>query len=206
MTQGHSEWDDAISIGHQDLGGGNDPSAQPPPGPQPSGQQGAGQHTRWFVARTSIGDRTVRGPYEEHVIRQMLQWGQLAWEDQVSRGGNDPWRPIAQVPEFAQGPGVAPPPPPISGYAPGEPYYGPGVGTPSFQRHHLVAGLLGIFLGYLGIHKFYNGSWGWGILYLVFFWTLIPGLVGLIEGIMYLVDAQRYDLTYNHTPPHPWKW
>lgn len=206
MSRGNGGPDDVISIGHEDLDGDEGIGAKPPPVPQPSSQQGAGHPTRWFVARTSIGDRTVRGPYEEQVIKQMLQWGQLAWEDHVSRGGNDPWRPIVHVPEFAQVPDMPSPAPTLPGYAPGGPCYGPSAGSPSFQRHHLVAGLLGIFLGYLGIHKFYNGSWGWGILYLVFFWTLIPGLVGLIEGIMYLVDPQRYDLTYNGTPPHPWKW
>jgi TM2 domain-containing membrane protein YozV len=49
-----------------------------------------------------------------------------------------------------------------------------------------TAGLLGIFLGGLGAHKFYLGKIGLGILYLVFCWTFIPAIIGLIEGIMYL--------------------
>ena len=50
----------------------------------------------------------------------------------------------------------------------------------------LIAGLLGILLGSFGIHKFYLGQTGWGIVYLIFFWTFIPGLVGIVEGIIYL--------------------
>ena len=38
----------------------------------------------------------------------------------------------------------------------------------------------------LGIHKFYLGKIGMGILYLLFCWTGIPAIVGLIEGIIYL--------------------
>lgn len=51
-----------------------------------------------------------------------------------------------------------------------------------------VAGILGIFLGGLGIHKFYLGKAGMGVLYLLFCWTAIPAFIGFIEGIIYLVS------------------
>lgn len=44
--------------------------------------------------------------------------------------------------------------------------------------------LLALFLGGLGIHKFYAGKTGMGILYLVFCWTLIPAIVALVEAII----------------------
>lgn len=44
--------------------------------------------------------------------------------------------------------------------------------------------LLAVFLGSLGIHKFYAGRTGSGILYLLFCWTFIPGFIGIIEGIV----------------------
>jgi len=44
---------------------------------------------------------------------------------------------------------------------------------------------LAIFLGTLGAHKFYQGKTKWGVAYLVFFWTLIPTLVSIVEGIRY---------------------
>lgn len=46
-------------------------------------------------------------------------------------------------------------------------------------------------LGGLGIHKFYLGRIGWGIVYLLFCWTYIPAIVGLIEGIIYLVSSDE---------------
>lgn len=53
-------------------------------------------------------------------------------------------------------------------------------------KSQLAAALLGIVLGSFGIHKFYLGQVGWGIIYLVFFWTLIPGIVGFVEGVILL--------------------
>ena len=46
--------------------------------------------------------------------------------------------------------------------------------------------VLAFFLGGLGIHKFYAGKIGSGILYLIFCWTFIPGLIALIEFIIAL--------------------
>lgn len=54
------------------------------------------------------------------------------------------------------------------------------------EKSRTTAALLAIFLGSLGAHKFYLGNIPLGILYLVFFWTYIPGFVGIIEGIYYL--------------------
>ena len=53
-------------------------------------------------------------------------------------------------------------------------------------KSRVVAALLAIFLGHFGAHKFYLGQSGTGILYACFFWTGIPGIFGLIEGLIYL--------------------
>ncbi|SES66282.1 TM2 domain-containing protein [Pseudobutyrivibrio sp. C4] len=53
-------------------------------------------------------------------------------------------------------------------------------------KSKVAAGVLAILLGGLGIHKFYLGKIGMGILYLAFCWTGIPAIVGFIEGIIYL--------------------
>ncbi len=58
-------------------------------------------------------------------------------------------------------------------------------------KSNVAAGILGIFLGGLGIHKFYMGKVGMGILYLLFCWTMIPGIVGFIEGIIYLCESEE---------------
>lgn len=56
----------------------------------------------------------------------------------------------------------------------------------SGTKSRIAAGLLAILLGGLGVHKFYLGKPFQGLLYLIFFWTWIPALVGFIEGIGYL--------------------
>lgn len=44
--------------------------------------------------------------------------------------------------------------------------------------------LLAFFLGGIGVHKFYGGKIGTGILYLVFSWTFIPVFLSLIDFIV----------------------
>ncbi len=78
-------------------------------------------------------------------------------------------------------------------------------------KEKMVAGLLGIFLGSLGIHKFYLGYTTEAIIMLAVtlaagIFTLgiasgVMGLIGLIEGIIYLTKSdeefqQMY--VYNH--------
>jgi len=46
------------------------------------------------------------------------------------------------------------------------------------------------FLGAFGAHKFYLGQSGWGIVYLLFFWTGIPSLAAFVEFIMLLVMSE----------------
>jgi len=63
----------------------------------------------------------------------------------------------------------------------------------------LIAGLLGIFLGYLGIHKFYLGYTKAGVIQLIIGIVTcgLSGIVGLIEGIMYLTKSdEEFDNTY----------
>lgn len=60
-----------------------------------------------------------------------------------------------------------------------------------------VAALLAFFLGGLGVHRFYLGKW-WGIFYLLLFWTYIPGLIALIECIVFLAsNNEKWDQKHN---------
>ena len=68
-------------------------------------------------------------------------------------------------------------------------------------KSKLVAGLLGIFLGSLGIHKFYLGYTVPGLIMLLisiivgpftlFIINGIMALIGLIEGILYLTKSDE---------------
>ena len=56
----------------------------------------------------------------------------------------------------------------------------------------IVAGILGILLGCWGIHKFYLGYTTAGIIMLVLFFVCgFSGLIGLIEGILYLTKSDE---------------
>ena len=75
--------------------------------------------------------------------------------------------------------------------APGQFGYGQGYGE---QKSRLVAGLLGIFLGSLGIHRFYLGNTGLGIAQIAV--TVVTfgfgGIWGFVEGIMILCNTPSF--------------
>ena len=56
-------------------------------------------------------------------------------------------------------------------------------------RSRLAAAVFALLLGGIGIHKFYLGKSGQGMLYLLFFWTFIPACIAFIEGIIYLTKS-----------------
>ena len=67
-----------------------------------------------------------------------------------------------------------------------------------------AAGILGILLGGLGIHQFYLGSVGTGIILIAV--TLVTcgigALLGLIEGILILVMSdEEFNSRYNERTP-----
>jgi TM2 domain-containing membrane protein YozV len=49
------------------------------------------------------------------------------------------------------------------------------------KKNPTSAVLWALFLGGVGAHKFYMGETGLGILYLLFCWTYIPGIIAFIE-------------------------
>ena len=46
--------------------------------------------------------------------------------------------------------------------------------------------ILALLLGGLGVHKFYSGRIGLGIVYILFCWTFIPSIVAFVEFIIAL--------------------
>jgi TM2 domain-containing membrane protein YozV len=63
-----------------------------------------------------------------------------------------------------------------------------GTGT---EKNRIVAALLALFLGGFGVHRFYLGRSGSGVLYLLFFWTFIPAILALIEFVRLLLMSEE---------------
>ncbi|WP_378105401.1 TM2 domain-containing protein [Chryseobacterium sp. sg2396] len=70
-------------------------------------------------------------------------------------------------------------------------------GTPYKSEKKVTAGILAILLGGFGVHKFYLGYTKAGIIQILLSFLCIGGLIGLIEGIMYLTKSdEEFDRTY----------
>jgi TM2 domain-containing membrane protein YozV len=70
-------------------------------------------------------------------------------------------------------------------------------------KNKVVAGVLALLLGWLGIHHFYLGSAGAGIIELLL--SCIGGvgwIVAIVEGVLLLVMSDAdFDARYNHREP-----
>lgn len=121
--------------------------------------------------------------YQQPVDQQYQQYRQPA-DQQYQQPAGQPYQQYQQPGQQYQQPAY------------GQPM--PGV-VPAGSKSKIAAGLLGIFLGALGIHKFYLGYTTAAVIMLVV--TLagslltfglaaaVMSVIGLIEGIMYLVKS-----------------
>jgi TM2 domain-containing membrane protein YozV len=67
-----------------------------------------------------------------------------------------------------------------------------------------TAAALAILLGGLGMHKFYLGKAGQGVFYVLFCWTFIPAIFGLIEGLNYAFMSNKiFNERYNADSEEP---
>ena len=72
------------------------------------------------------------------------------------------------------------------------------------MKNRCIAIVLALFLGGLGIHRFYIGQVGWGFVLLLFSFTYIPVLLGIIDAIRYAyIGEAEFQRRYSKTPqPH----
>ena len=168
-----------------------------PPGNAPAGVSAIGDVGQggWYYL---AGGQQV-GPLPTEALARIVRAGQVGANVMVWRNGMDGWMPLALVPELA----------PLAEQAPGAVPILPA--AHEVARHNgkskVTAGLLAILIGGLGIHKFYLGGWGWGLLYIILIWTFIPAIVAFIEGIIYLTMSERaFDDTYNHREVTAFTW
>jgi TM2 domain-containing membrane protein YozV len=61
------------------------------------------------------------------------------------------------------------------------------------SKDEVVGVLFALFLGTFGIHKFYLGENGWGVAYLLFFWTGIPAILGFVECFLMPGRVRAYN-------------
>jgi TM2 domain-containing membrane protein YozV len=65
-------------------------------------------------------------------------------------------------------------------------------------KSRTTAGMLALFLGGIGIHKFYLDRPFQGLLYMGFCWTFIPAILGFLEAISFFTtDDADFNAVYN---------
>jgi len=161
--------------------------------------------SRYYVADGMI----QRGPFEmPDLPGQGLRPDMLVWKE-----GMEQWRRADQVEEiiFAGllGPAPTPVPPPIAPPVAGPPLayggYQPYANAPSYNptvsTNRIAAGVCGILLGGLGVHKFILGMPVAGAIMLLLnivvgmftcgISSIVMSLIGLIEGIIYLTRSEE---------------
>jgi len=148
------------------------------------------------------------GPFEARDLPQHgLRPDTLVWAD-----GMPQWQRADSVPALQHlfsGGATIPPPPPADAYQPdyfpAAPPYHQGMSS-----NRVVAGVCGILIGALGIHKFILGYSGAGLIMLL--GTLLTcglggtvfGIIGIIEGIIYLSKSEEE--FYNTYVIHRREW
>ncbi|MDB6026038.1 MAG: hypothetical protein JWM68_2261 [Verrucomicrobiales bacterium] len=121
------------------------------------------------------------GPISSEQVRQWISEGRANAQTMVQAEGATEWKPLCNFPEFAPSIPLSAPPPIANVY---NPVYDP-------RKSRLVAGLLGVFLGGIGVHRFYLGYTGMGVAQIIVtFATCGFGhFWGLIEGILILCNS-----------------
>ncbi|AFZ02156.1 NINE protein [Calothrix sp. PCC 6303] len=62
-----------------------------------------------------------------------------------------------------------------------------------------TATIICFFLGGLGVHKFYLGQTGAGIVYLLLSWTFVPSIIAFVEFfILLLMSDEDFNRQYNN--------
>ncbi len=130
----------------------------------------------WYV----LDGRPV-GPIPWEQLYERAVRGLVRPEDPIWRAGMAQWVPARTIPELFPSARTSQVPPPIQSFTP----------TTASGKSRVSAALFALLLGSFGAHKFYMGQTGLGIFYLLFFWTAIPGIIGLIEGILYLAMSDQ---------------
>jgi TM2 domain-containing membrane protein YozV len=137
------------------------------------------------------------GPVSAEQVRRWIAESRVNAQTLIQPEGAQEWKALSAFPEFVAE--LRPAPPLFSAGPP------PAVAPPSTiaakASNKIAAGIFGILLGGLGIHKFILGYTGAGLIMLLV--TIVGGIltcgiaagvmhiIGLIEGIIYLTKSDE---------------
>jgi TM2 domain-containing membrane protein YozV len=66
------------------------------------------------------------------------------------------------------------------------------------MKSKFTTAMLALFLGGLGIHRFYLGQNIMGLFYLLFCWTFIPLLIATIDFFVFIfMSSEQFNYKYN---------
>jgi TM2 domain-containing membrane protein YozV len=139
---------------------------------------------KWYVLRDGV---TQYGPYDEEQLHALAEEGRVVVTDLLWKEGTADWVPASSLADlfaFHPVPNSPPPPPHLNAIA-------------DYGTTKIVAGIMGIVLGSLGIHKFIIGATKPGLIMLaVTVLSLgccaLPMMaVGIAEGIIYLTMSDE---------------
>jgi TM2 domain-containing membrane protein YozV len=128
------------------------------------------------------------GPVPAEQIRRWLAENRVNAQTLAQLEGTQDWKPLVSFAEFAS---EFKAPPPLTSAVP------PMATAHSKAGTKIAAGVFGIVLGSLGIHKFILGYTGAGLVMLLvtlltcFIASPIMHLIGMIEGIIYLTKPDE---------------
>lgn len=132
------------------------------------------------------------GPVTAEQLRLWIREGRANAQTRAQSEGSTDWRSLADFVEFQPSLGVRGAPPPVS--PPVQPHV--AVRPPGADKK-IPAGVCGILLGPFGVHKFILGYTGEGVTMLLItvftcgIGAAATGLIGLIEGIVYLTKSDE---------------
>jgi len=124
------------------------------------------------------------GPVSAEQLRTWLEQNRVNAQTLIQPDGAAEWKPVSTFAEFAADLKPVPPlmAPPLAGVS-------------ASASNKIAAGVCGVLLGSLGVHKFILGYTGTGILMLLVTLLtcgvggIVMHVIGLIEGIIYLTKS-----------------
>jgi len=125
------------------------------------------------------------GPVSAEEIRRWIAENRVNAQTSVQMEGSPEWKPLGSLSEFVSELKAVPPP------------IAPPSAAAARASNKIPAGICGVLLGPLGIHKFILGYTGAGLIMLLvtvlscFILWPIMHIIGLIEGIIYLCKSDE---------------